>query len=210
MMRVLIVCLVSGACAQIVLRTEVCSWRRTKSIRSKRATVVLRGITGVSSSRLGIGSFAIGWLVLARAIVGVYWLYFGVQKWFDYGWVRDTLTIAAQNNPIPVYSNLLRSFILPNWQSIAILQTIAETLIGLGLILGISSRLCGSVGVFMAANLTLAMGFSFPDFSLVFWYYALSLVLNLTALLSDTGRIFGLDRLILKRFRAGRILSLII
>lgn len=170
----------------------------------------MRGITGVSSSRLGIGSLAVGWLVFVRVLMGVYWAYFGVQKWFDYSWVRDTLTIAAQNNPIPVYGNFLRSFILPNWQFVTILQTTAETLVGLALILGISSRLCGLVGVFMAANLTLAMGFSFPDFSLVFWYYALSLVLNLTTLLSDTGRIFGLDRLILKRFRAGRILSLMI
>ena len=178
-------------------------------IRSKSATVVLREITAVRSSRIGIGSFAVGWLVFVRVLMGIYWLYFGVQKWFDYGWVRDTLTIAAQNNPIPLYGNLLRSFMLPNWQLITILQTTAETLVGLGLILGISNRLCGSVGVFMAANLTLAMGFSFPDLSLVFWYYALSLALNLTTLLSDTGRIFGLDRLIRKRFRAGRILSLI-
>jgi len=162
--------------------------------------------TRLNDSRLNVGASAVGWLVIARVLAGLYWLYFGVQKWFDYSWVRDTLTIAARNNPIPAYGEFLRNFVLPNWQLITILQTTAEILVGVGLILGLFSRLFGLLGVFMAANLTLAMGFSFPDFALTFWYYALSLILNVTVLLSDTGRIFGLDRFILKRIRANKIL----
>ena len=165
--------------------------------------------TGMNDLRPGIGASTAGWLVIVRELAGLYWLFFGVQKWFDYGWVRDTLTIAAQDNPIPLYGEFLRNFILPNWQLITILQTVAETLIGLGLILGLFSRLSGLLGVFIAANLTLALGFSFSDFALVFWYYALSLILNMTVLLSDTGRIFGLDRFILKRIRANRILCVV-
>ncbi|MGD0550124.1 MAG: hypothetical protein ABSA81_06210 [Candidatus Bathyarchaeia archaeon] len=49
----------------------------------------------------------------------------------------------------------------------------ADTLVGLGLILGLFSRLSGLVGVLMATNLTLMMAFS--DFALIFSYYALSL-----------------------------------
>jgi thiosulfate dehydrogenase [quinone] large subunit len=151
----------------------------------------------------------VGWLVIARVLAGIYWLYFGVQKWFNYSWVPDTLTIAAGNNPIPAYGEFLRNFVLPNWQLVTVLQTTAETLIGVGLILGLFSRLFGFLGVFLAANLTLTLGFSFPDFALIFWYYALSLILNMTVLLSDTGRIFGLDRFILKRFRTNKLLSLV-
>jgi hypothetical protein len=62
----------------------------------------------------------------------------------------------------------------------------------------------------MATSLTLTMGFSFSDFALIFWYYVLSLILNATVLLSDTGRIFGLDQIILRRFRPNRVSSLIV
>jgi thiosulfate dehydrogenase [quinone] large subunit len=149
------------------------------------------------------------WLVIVRELTGLYWLYFGVQKWSNYGWVRDTLTSAALNNPIPVYGEFLRNFVLPNWGIVTLLETAAETFIGLGLIFGLFSRLCGLVGVFMATGLTLTMGFSFSDFALIFWYYALSLILNATVLLSDTGRIFGLDQFILRQLRPNRVLSLV-
>ena len=163
----------------------------------------------MSSSRKGIRTLLIVWLVIVRELTGVYWLYFGVQKWSNYGWVRDTLTSAALNNPIPVYGEFLRNFVLPNWGFITVLETVAETLVGLGLIFGLFTRLSGLVGVLMATSLTLTMGFSFSDFALIFWYYALSLILNVTVLLSDTGRIFGLDQSILKRFHPNRVFSLV-
>jgi uncharacterized membrane protein YphA (DoxX/SURF4 family) len=164
----------------------------------------------MSSSRKSIKTLLIVWLVIVRELTGLYWLYFGVQKWSNYGWVRDTLTSAALNNPIPLYGEFLRNFVLPNWGFITVLETVAETLVGLGLIFGLFTRLSGLVGVLMATSLTLTMGFSFSDFALIFWYYALSLILNVTVLLSDTGRIFGLDQSILKRFRPNRVLSLIL
>ena len=162
----------------------------------------------MSGSRKSVRALLVVWLVIARELTGLYWLYFGIQKWSNYGWVRDTLTSAVLNNPIPVYREFLRNFVLPNWGFITVLETVAETLVGLGLILGLFTRLSGLVGVLMATSLTLTMGFSFSDFALIFWYYGLSLILNVTVLLSDTGRIFGLDQSILKRFRPNRVLSL--
>jgi uncharacterized membrane protein YphA (DoxX/SURF4 family) len=164
----------------------------------------------MSGSRRSIGALFVVWLVIARELAGVYWLYFGVQRWSNYGWVRDTLTNAALNNSIPLYGEFLRNFVLPNWVFITVLETVAETVVGLGLIFGLFSRLCGALGVLMAANLTLTMAFSFSDFALIFWYYVLSLILNLTVLLSDTGRIFGLDQFIPRRFLPYRALSLIL
>jgi uncharacterized membrane protein YphA (DoxX/SURF4 family) len=164
----------------------------------------------MSSSRKNIGTPLIVWLVIIRELTGFYWLYFGVQKWSNYGWVRDTLTSAALNNPIPLYGEFLSNFVLPNWAFITVLETVIETLVGLGLIFGLFTRLSGLVGVLMAMSLALTMGFSFSDFALIFWYYASSLILNVTVLLSDTGRIFGVDQSILKWFRPNRLLSLIL
>ena len=163
----------------------------------------------MSSSGKSIRTPLTVWLVILRELTGLYWLYFGVQKWSNYGWVRDTLTSAALNNPIPLYGEFLRNFVLPNWTFITVLETVAETLVGLGLVFGLFSRLSGLAGVLMATSLTLTMAFSFSDFALIFWYYALSLILNVTVLLSDTGRIFGLDQFILKRFHHNRLFSLI-
>ena len=104
----------------------------------------------MSRLRRDIGNTAMGWLVILRVLAGVYWFYFGVQKWFNYAWVRGMLTQASLNNRIPIYGELLRNFIVPNWEFITILQTVAETLVGLGLILGLLSRVmssCGSAGV---------------------------------------------------------------
>jgi uncharacterized membrane protein YphA (DoxX/SURF4 family) len=111
------------------------------------------------------------------------------------------LTSAALKTPIPVYGEFLRNFVLPNWEFVTLLETVAETLVAPGLISGLFSRLCGLVGVLMATGLTLTMGFSFSDFTMIFWYYALSLILNATVFLSDTGRVFGLDQFILRRLR---------
>jgi len=164
----------------------------------------------MSGSGKNIRTLLIFWLVIIRELTGLYWLYFGVQKWSNYGWVEETLTSATLSNPIPLYREFLRNFVLPNWGLITVLQTVAETLAGLGLIFGFFSRLSGIVGVLMAAGLTITLGFSSSDFALVFWFYASSLILNVTVLLSDTGRIFGLDQLILRRFRPNRLSSLIL
>ena len=86
----------------------------------------------MSGSRKSIRTLFLVWLVIARELTGLYWLYFGVQKWSNYGWVRDTLTSAALNNPIPLYGEFLRNFVLLNWGFITVLETVAETLVGLG------------------------------------------------------------------------------
>jgi len=62
----------------------------------------------MSGSRKSIRTLFLVWLVIARELTGLYWLYFGVQKWSNYGWIRDTLTSAALNNPIPLYGEFLR------------------------------------------------------------------------------------------------------
>ena len=43
----------------------------------------------MSGSRRSMGALLVVWLVIARELTGLYWLYFGVQKWSNYGWVQD-------------------------------------------------------------------------------------------------------------------------
>lgn len=58
--------------------------------------------------------------LVLRTIVGVFWPYFGSQKWFSYEWVHPLIETASNRNPIPVYAALLREVILPNWRAVTL------------------------------------------------------------------------------------------
>ncbi len=136
------------------------------------------------------------WSIVLRVLVGVYWLYFGFEKLRGYGWVRSLLQNAAFNNPIPLYNDFLRSVVLPNWELVTIFQTILEIAVGVGLVLGLLTRICAALGVFAAVNLTLTFAFSVADFGLVFWFYSLGVLVNSTALAQNSGQTIGIDRLL--------------
>ena len=136
--------------------------------------------------------------------MGFYWLYFSSQKWFDNGWVKPILDQAAATNPNQAIGSILMDFVIPNWQPIIIFQTVLEGAIGILLVIGLLTRVDGILGTLLASTLLLTFIGSL-DAPVFVWFYLLSAFTNLTVAISDAGRSFGLDSLLVKKWPNPRI-----
>jgi uncharacterized membrane protein YphA (DoxX/SURF4 family) len=142
------------------------------------------------------------WYIVVRLVVGTYWIYFSVMKWFDRSWVNDLLSTAANGNYIPGYNQLLR-YAASNSGSIAIVVTVLETVIGLLILLGILTRVGATLGALLGLNLLLSFVFcrcqwAQTDFALVFWFYFFPIILNLQVAFDKSSKAFGLQRIVKK------------
>ena len=134
------------------------------------------------------------WSLLLRVVMGLYWLYFSSQKWFDYSWVRGLLQEAARNNYLPVYGDILRLVAESSWAALTIVLTIVEALIGVALLLGVFIRVASAVGALIDANLLLTFSFcdcpwNTTEFPLVFWFYFAPMLLNAQIALTSEYRL---------------------
>lgn len=111
---------------------------------------------------------------------------------------------AAATNPNQTIGGILRDFVIPNWQPIIIFQTVLETAIGLLLLVGLFTRVVGILGTILASSLLLTFIGSL-DAPVFVWFYLLSAFTNLTVAISDAGRNFGLDSLLVKKWPNPRI-----
>lgn len=92
--------------------------------------------------------------------------------------------------------------VVPNWTLFGWLTLLTETFIGVTLILGLATRLGSLVALGMAANLTAGI-LSVPHEWV--WTYAMLMLFPAVFLLTDAGRSFGPDALLvppLERARA--------
>lgn len=143
------------------------------------------------------------WQIILRLIVGGYWLYFSYQKWFDRTWVKDMVAAAAQGSYIPFYREFLQTIVLPNWETLALLITVAESAVGLMILLGFLTRIAAAVGAFIIANLIVSFtlctcAWAVSDFPLVFWFYFSALILNIQLIFDQSSKTFGLQRFMKK------------
>ena len=119
------------------------------------------------------------WRSLFRVGVGAFWLYFGAQKWpapwglapHGIGWMHPLLLQAAQTDPIPVVRDLLSQVALPNGRVFATAEAVAETAVGILLIVGLATRPAALVATLLALNLSLTVAFLDSDVGLRWLYY---------------------------------------
>jgi len=128
------------------------------------------------------------WPSLFRVVIGIYWLYFGSQKWQGIAWMRPVLVSSANANPIPGLHELLVSVVVPNWVPFALAQSIAENLTAALLILGLATRWAGVLGLLLAVNLALTVAFGLNDDGFK-WMYYLAVVANAQIIVSGPGPI---------------------
>ena len=128
------------------------------------------------------------WPSVLRITVGLYWLYFASQKLQGVDWMRPVMVSAAHVNPIPGLHELLVSTVVPNWKPFALAQSVAETVVAVLLILGLAGRWAGVLGVLLAANLALVVGFAVNDDGFR-WMYYLAVLANAQIIVSGPGPI---------------------
>jgi len=126
------------------------------------------------------------WQSLFRATIGLYWLYFASTKWNGVDWVHGLMKAAGPANPIPGLREILINVVAPNWFFFAVAQTVAETVVGVLLLIGLATRWAAILGLLLAANLALVVAFdvSDPGFR---WLYYLAVLVNAQVLVSGAG-----------------------
>ena len=99
----------------------------------------------------------------------------------------------AAGNPVLWYKDFLETTVLPHAALFATLQTFGEVVVGLGLVLGLFTRLAAVIGLLLSLNYGLAtqwMSFGQQGFHLLL---ITSMIIFLVA---GAGRVWGLDKLL--------------
>jgi uncharacterized membrane protein YphA (DoxX/SURF4 family) len=109
----------------------------------------------------------------------------------------------AAGNPIGWYKEFLHGTVLPHAELFATLQAYGEACVGIGLVLGVVTGLSALVGLFLSLNYGLAaqwMSFGQQGLHLL-------LVSSMVVFLGTrAGRVWGLDRLLLRAAPKSRLL----
>lgn len=163
------------------------------------------------------------WLVLLRVVVGLWFLkavwtkldlaflwgvipYPAVSPRFLAFHPRRVAEFAA-GNPVGWYKEFLEGTVLPHAKLFASLQAYGEACVGIGLVLGLVTGLSALVGLFLSLNYGLAaqwMSFGQQGFHLL-------LVSSMAVFLGTrAGRVWGLDRLLLRTAPNSRLLRLLV
>jgi thiosulfate dehydrogenase (quinone) large subunit len=129
-----------------------------------------------------------GYILLATAIENAgKGLYGPGFQTFVAGW--------ANGNPLGWYRSFLETVVIPNWQTVALVQSIAEPALGIALLVGLFTPVASLGGAFFFANLLLAsLGKEWP------WTYVNMIVMLLVVGASGSGRCLGLDYFVARRF----------
>src|SRR5260370_5108744 len=106
---------------------------------------------------------AAAWASVFRITVGLYWLYFASTKWLGVGWVQGLLQAAGAANPIPGLRELLTNLVAPNWFIFPVGPTVGETVVGILLLLGLTTPWAGILGLLLSTRLALTLGFEAKD-----------------------------------------------
>jgi uncharacterized membrane protein YphA (DoxX/SURF4 family) len=126
------------------------------------------------------------WRGVFRIVVGIFWLYFASQKWGGVGWMQPLIQGAASVNPIPGLHELLAVVVAPNWFPFALAEAIAETIVGVLLVLGLATRKSAVLGLLLALNLALVVAFEVSDIGSR-WIYYLAVLVNAELIFVDEG-----------------------
>jgi uncharacterized membrane protein YphA (DoxX/SURF4 family) len=153
----------------------------------------------MAASRSGGGGDV--WRSLFRIGIGAFWLYFASQKWpapygpgptHGIGWVHGLIEQAARVNPVPGLHDLLAHVVVPNWSLFALGQAVAETVVGVLLILGLATRPAALVATLLALGLSLTIAFTVADIG-VRWLYYLPVLAGFEIFVNGGGAL-ALDR----------------
>jgi uncharacterized membrane protein YphA (DoxX/SURF4 family) len=159
--------------------------------------------------RIAVGLYFVKSLVTKMSIVllgGVLPVPAVSERWIDV--MPNIVTKQASENPILFYKQFLEGTVLTHPELFATLTAWGETVVGLGLTLGLLTGLSSLVGLFLVTNYGLATQWMSPGQQ---GFHLILFVLMLSFFFSRAGRTWGLDGRIAgnnpKSFLARRPLS---
>jgi thiosulfate dehydrogenase [quinone] large subunit len=142
------------------------------------------------------------WYILPlRLWIGFYLLQQGLRKYqrdFPHSdWVARQIGNLAEVDLYPWYKSFLENVVIPNKEIFGYLVMAGEILVGLCILLGLLTRFSAVVGLFMMINYFFGPGMARGG--AVVAQQQTFMVCLLVILLSNPGRILGLDGLLFRR-----------
>lgn len=150
----------------------------------------------------------VAWPVaVLRIVFGLMYLDMALQKapWVvsggqPYGWLYGWIQQEIAHPTFSWYAAFLRSVVVPNFGLFGLLTFVTEIALGLGLLLGLLTRLAGLGGALWQVNIALG-AFSVPgEWS---WIWALLIAPQCVFAACGAGRALGVDALIRRRLAPG-------
>ncbi len=134
-----------------------------------------------------------GWpLALFRIAFGVLYLDMALQKapWVQYGWLKGFLDKEIADPAFGWYAAFLKHVVLPNFTLFGLMTFVTEFALGLGLLLGLLTRLAGLGGFLWQVNIALG-AFNVPGEW--YWIWVLLTLPQFCFAFCGAGRVWGLD-----------------
>ena len=134
-----------------------------------------------------------GWpLALFRIAFGLLYLDMALQKapWRDFGWLRSFIETEIPHPTVPAVAVFLRDIVLAHFAFFGWMTFLVEMALGLGLLLGLFTRLAGVAGVLWQVNIAM-QAFNVPGEWP--WIWVLLILPQFCFAFCGAGRIWGLD-----------------
>ncbi len=139
--------------------------------------------------------------IVLRLLFGLFWLAAGINK-LDKGWLttdivkrifEDRLT---EMHPDSFQVAYLQAFAIPLYKAVAWVITFGELYVGIGLLLGLTTRWAGAVSFFILVNMSLG---GYYDASLIPFF-----TLALIFIIWPSGQWLGLDGPLARKYPGSR------
>ena len=137
-----------------------------------------------------------GWPVaLFRIAFGLLYLDMALQKapWSDFGWLRGFIEKEIAHPTFPAVAAFFQNVVLPNFAFFGYMTFVVELALGLGLLLGLLTRLAGIAGFLWQVNIAVG-AFNVPGEW--YWIWVLLAMPQFCFAFSAAGRVWGLDALL--------------
>lgn len=139
-------------------------------------------------------------IAVARIVVGVMWLSNLGWKTPPHSGVLHNYTRDAVTHPVfAPYAWITEHVILSHFGPFAWTVLLVESLLAASLILGLFTRLFGTIGAIQAACIGLSVAFAPGEWP---WSYYLMVLANVTLVATAAGRTWGLDEFLRPVLRA--------
>lgn len=132
-------------------------------------------------------------LAVFRIAFGLLYIDMALQKapWIGFGWLRGFIEQEIQHPTFPFMAEFLKHVVLPNFAFFGLMTFLTEFVLGLGLLLGILTRLVGLAGFLWQVNIAL-QAFNVPGEW--YWIWPLLTLPQFCFALMGAGRVLGVDR----------------
>lgn len=135
-----------------------------------------------------------GWpLAIFRIAFGLLYLDMAFQKapWKDFGWLRGFVEKEIASPTFPGMAAFLKDVVLANFAFFGTVTFVVELALGVGLLLGLLTRLAGAAGFLWQVNIAV-QAFNVPgEWG---WIWVLLTLPQFCFAATGAGRVLGLDR----------------